>query len=380
MKKKGAVHFLIPVLCFLMLTTYDFSREPEEAIPFRMLGHLLTVEARINDAPITYNFVVDTGGMTFVAKGVADELGLKQMGPQAKINTLHLPGFPIKNVFCFTTFDFSHFMALGIPVHGIIGSNLLERFTVTMDYKAGTIVLSEDAEDLVKPAKGMLLKFRNHPVNNAPLVKMKINGKTLEAMIDTGQPYPLVLPIETYEEYEEEDFEGCFKSFGLMEKWPNTKVDFNYLARMKEVRMGGSTFHNFLCLFGDLPKALSMPLVGSDFLSQYVLVINFPGDEMVMIPHSDFRQKDNLFSVGLNLNVSEKGEIVVEGIWEKSAAEKAGIEVGDRILSFNSQTAHPENLLEMQTVLRDDTIKSVNLEVISGEKRKSLVLEKTLLF
>ena len=77
-----------------------------------------------------------------------------------------------------------------------------------------------------------------------------------------------------------------------------------------------------------------MPLVGSDFLSQYVLVVNFPGDEMVMIPYNDFRRKDNLFSVGLNLNVSEKGEIVVEGIWEKSVAEKQKSLVLEKTLLF----------------------------------------------
>jgi len=209
---------------------------------------------------------------------------------------------------------------------------------------------------------------------------MEINGKTVEAMIDTGQPNPLVLPIETFEEYETGDFEGCLKSTGLMEKWPNTKVDFNYLARVKRVRMGGSSFPNFLCLFGDLPRVLSMPLVGSDFLSQIIVVINFPGDEMLMIPHDDFDLKDNLFSIGVNLDVSDKGEIVVAGIWEKSPAEKAGIKVGDRIVSINSKKAGLENLLEFQDVLRDDTIKTMSLELISDEKEKSLILEKALLF
>jgi len=133
-----------------------------------MVGHLMTVLVKINDSPKEFNFAVDTGGATFVDKGVADELGLKQLGSQAKINTLHLPGFPIENVFCFTTFDFSHLKAVGVPVHGIIGSNLLERFKVTFDYRAGMIVLSEGTEVLEKPEKGMLLKFRKHPVNNAP--------------------------------------------------------------------------------------------------------------------------------------------------------------------------------------------------------------------
>ena len=185
---------------FIVASSLGFCEGKNGTIPFRMVGHLMTVLVKINDSPKEFNFVVDTGGATFVDKGVADELGLKQAGPQAKINTLHLPGFPIENVFCFTTFDFSHLKAVGAPVHGIIGSTLLERFKVIFDYRTGTINLSEDTEGLDKPEKGILLKFRNHPVNNAPLVEMEINGKTVEAMIDTGQPNPLVLPIETFEE------------------------------------------------------------------------------------------------------------------------------------------------------------------------------------
>jgi len=371
---------LIFTWVFIVASFQGFCEGKNGTIPFRMVGHLMTVLVKINDSPKEFNFVVDTGGATFVDKGVADELGLKQVGPQAKINTLHLPGFPIENVFCFTTFDFSHLKAVGVPIHGIIGSTLLERFKVIFDYRAGTIDLSEDTEGLDKPEKGILLKFRNHPVNNAPLVEMEINGKTVEAMIDTGQPYPLVLPIETFEQYGAGDFNGCLKSVGLMEKWPNTKVDYNYLARVKQVRMGGSTFPNFLCLFGDLPKVLSMPLVGSDFLSQFIIVINYPGDEMLVIPNEDFYLKDNLFSIGMNLDVSEKGEIVVEGIWEKSPAEKAGIKVGDRIVFFNSKKAGLGYLLEFQKALMDDTIKIISIEVIGAGKMKSVVLEKTLLF
>jgi len=380
MKKLVLSVLLIFTWVFIVASFQGFCEGKNGTIPFRMVGHLMTVLVKINDSPKEFNFVVDTGGATFVDKGVADELGLKQVGPQAKINTLHLPGFPIENVFCFTTFDFSHLKAVGVPIHGIIGSTLLERFKVIFDYRAGTIDLSEDTEGLDKPEKGILLKFRNHPVNNAPLVEMEINGKTVEAMIDTGQPYPLVLPIETFEQYGAGDFNGCLKSVGLMEKWPNTKVDYNYLARVKQVRMGGSTFPNFLCLFGDLPKVLSMPLVGSDFLSQFIIVINYPGDEMLVIPNEDFYLKDNLFSIGMNLDVSEKGEIVVEGIWEKSPAEKAGIKVGDRIVFFNSKKAGLGYLLEFQKALMDDTIKIISIEVIGAGKMKSVVLEKTLLF
>jgi hypothetical protein len=315
-----------------------------------------------------------------VSKEVADDLGLKQRGPQAKITTLHLPGFQIENIFCFTIFDFSIFNSLSVPIHGIIGSTLLERYKVTFDFKNSVMILSDDESVPECPKNGLRFKFRNHPVNNAPLIEFKINGKTLEGMIDTGQPHALVLPIETFDTYFEADFAGLVKSRGLMEKWPGTRVDYNYLVRLKTIEMGEMTFENVLCLFGDLPSPLSMPLIGTDLLTQFRIIIDFPRDEMIMIPNSDFRMKDNLFSVWLNLGLSGDNDVLVEGVWENSPADKAGILVGDRISSFRSVDMRPDNLLELQYALHDDEVGTIDLEVVSRGEKRSVLLKKTMLF
>ncbi|MCJ7680764.1 MAG: PDZ domain-containing protein, partial [Candidatus Aminicenantes bacterium] len=311
---------------------------------------------------------------------VADELGLKQMGPQAKIDMLHLPGLDISNIFCFTTFDFSHFNSLGTPIHGIIGSTLLERYRVTFDFEAQRITLSDETGSLDKPENAALLPFENHKVNNAPLIEFEINGKPYKGMIDTGQPHSVVLPIETFKEYGSEDFSGALESRGLMEKWPNPKILFNTMARLKTVQVGPWAYADVLCLFGDLPQMLSMPLIGTDFLSQFKIIIDFPNDEMVLIPRAGFRLKDNLFSVGLNVGISEAGEVIVEGLWEESPSDKAGLDVGDRIVSFNNEPVRPDNLMKLQYALRDDRIRTIELEIFRGDTRRRVVLEKANLF
>lgn len=379
--KKSAASVLLSVMVSVLVLSVGLCTGAEEGgIPFRMLGHLMTVDVKINDLQRDYNFVVDTGGLTFVDKKLADELQLKQVGPQAKINMLHLRGLAIENVFCFTTFDFSHFSSLSVPIHGIIGSNLLERFATTFDFQNGTITLSSEDLNLEKPERGLWLKFKNHRVNNAPLVDLKINGSVQEAMIDTGQPHTLVLPIETFEKYGPADYTDHIKSKGLMEKWPGNKVNFNYMVRMKTLELGGAEFDNTLCLFGDLPSLLSMPLIGTDFLSQFKIIINFPKDEMVMIPNQDFHLRDNLYSVGLNVSLSESNEVFVEGIWENSPADKAGVKVDDIILSFNSRKVMSDNLLELQSLLRDDQTGSIELEIISQGEKRRVHLKKEFLF
>jgi len=50
-----------------------------------------------------------------------------------------------------------------------------------------------------------------------------------------------------------------------------------------------------LCFFAKLPPSLSMPLMGMDFLSQFEITINYPKDEMIMVPYTDTHCKNNQF-------------------------------------------------------------------------------------
>lgn len=352
----------------------------ERIFPFKKILHHILVTAKIDNSENDFNFIVDTGAVTQIDKTVVQELGLKQRGPMAKITILDLSGYRIENIFCFTTFDFSLLRRLGTPIHGIIGSDLMERYKVTFDFQSKSIIFSTDTASLPAPDNGILYTFRNHPVNNAPIIKFKINQKIIEGMIDTGQPYPVVLPLRDFEQYDKSNKAASIRSKGLMIKWPQTTPHFNYLTRLKSCEFESYVMTDALCLFGELPPILSMPLIGTDLLSQFKLIINYPEDEMIWIPNPDIHFENNQFSLGLNLNLSEKNEIVVEGIWENSPADKANIQVGDQIIAFNSTKATPENLIELIETLKNDLVETISLEIKNQNGTKKLKLNKAMLF
>jgi hypothetical protein len=378
MKRFILIAALSPLLIGLVLGTADEGTEGR--IPFQKIDHLIVVKAKIDDSRNDYNFIVDTGGLAMIDKAVVQELGLKQRGPMAKITTLDLSGYRIENVFCYTTFDFGLMRRMGTPVHGIIGSNLLERYKVTFDFRSSAVIFSTDATALPTPDNGLFFKFRNHPVNNAPIIKFKVHQKTVEGMIDTGQPYSVVLPFKDYGQYETSDLSVSIRSKGLMIKWPQTAPQHNYLARLKSCEFGDLVIPEALCLFGELPPMLSMPLIGTNLLSQFKMTIDYPKDELILIPYPDAHFENNRLSLGLNLNLSEKNEIWVEGIWENSSADKAEIHVGDRIVAFNSKKATPENLIELMEMMDDDRISSITLTIRNQKGERTLKLDKTRLF
>ena len=377
--KASPLIFCVITLILTQLTPAA-AQPAEDTIPFEMLSHLMVTKVRVNDSEREYNFVIDTGGITFLDRNLAQELGLKQMGVQAKMDSLDLSGFRIHKVFSVTTFDFSHFDALGTPIHGIIGSNLMDRYKVTIDFKASSISFSCDTTDLERPPGSLLLPFRNHPVNSAPIVHFLAGEDSLEGMIDTGQPYPVVFPLENFEEYESLYLHDSVRSSGLMEEWPMTSADHNYLARLESIEFGSMKIDSVVCLFGELPRPLSMPLIGSGFLSEFRLVIDFPNHEMLMIPHDNPDFETDFFSAGLNPDVSEEGEVFVKGVWEGSPAHLAGIEVRDRILSFDSRELTPRRLIELIDLLEDDGKEAVTLEISHGDAVREVTLVKAMLF
>ena len=371
------------IFCLITLmlaqSTPATAQHAEGTVPFEMLSHLMVTKVRINASEREYNFVIDTGGVVFIDKSLAQELGLKQMGVQAKMDSLDLPGFRIHKVFAFTTFDFSRFEALGTPIHGIIGSNLMERYRVTIDFKASSISFSGDTTDLEAPEGSLLLPFRSHPVNSAPIVHFLAGEDSLEGMIDTGQPYPVVFPLDNFEEYDSLYVIDSVRSSGLMEEWPAPGADHNYLARLRSIEFGSMKIDSAICLFAELPEMLSMPLIGNDFLTQFKIVIDYPNHTMLMIPHDDIDFETNVFSAGLNPDVSKDGEVFVKGVWEGSPADRAGVEVGDRILSFDSQEITPVNLMDLIELLEDDATESVTLEILHQDAAREVNLEKAML-
>jgi len=207
-----------------------------------------------------------------------------------------------------------------------------------------------------------------------------MGGKSIEGMIDTGQPYPVVFPLESFEEYKNLHLTDFIKSRGLMEEWPGTTTDFNYLARLKSFELETIKIDSLICLFGQLPRMLSMPLIGNDFLSQFKIVINYPKDEMLMIPCDDIHFKKNQFSFGINPDISEENEIIVKGVWENSPADDAKIEVGDIILSINSQKATHANCIELIKIIQDDHTESMTFEIMNRGVTRKIKLNKKMLF
>jgi len=350
------------------------------SIPFELDRHIITVMAKINGGDEAFRFVVDTGGRTFLDRSVADRLQLKQRGPMAKMETLDLSGNRIENVFALLLFDFGMFeRKRGVRFDGMIGSDLLERFHVTLDYEKKLLVLaSERKGDPVDP-RALRIPFTNHPVNNAPIVTCTIDGIETSAMIDTGQPYPIVLPLTYLEKIAPGDPRERIRSNGPLVRWPGTTSQANHLGRIRSCTVGELDTGPMLALFAELPAGLSMPLLGMDFLSRFEVTIHYPDDEIVLLPRTKPAFRTNELSAGFGVAWDDASGIVVQGVWEGSAADRAGLRPGDEVRRVDGTEASKDTLRVLVRLLEDESVESIGLALARGDELFEVRLRKGML-
>ncbi len=372
-------------LAVLISNSWAIAQEEDVTIkgiiPFELKEHLIIIKGNINDSEETYNFLLDTGGLTFIDKKIAEELTLKTRGSMAKMDMLEMGEVSIPNIFAFTTFDLEPSKRYGIHLHGIIGSNLLERFEVTIDYRNQRVIISPDEEDTGRSETGFRYKFTNHRVNNAPMIDCTINGNvSAKAMVDTGQPYSIVFPLEYLDRLNARNDPFLVKSKGVMIKWPDTKTIDSFLWRMDLYEQGDLKINNLMCCFAELPPLLSVPLLGRDYLSQFLMTIDYPNDEILFVPYDDAQFVDNIFSFGLNLSKGESDIIIVEGLWTGGPADNAGIEVGDELIACNATPLTGDDIFKLRQLFEKESVKEIRLVVKDKEGQHEIHLQKEMLF
>jgi hypothetical protein len=298
----------------------------------------------------------------------------------AKMDTLEMGEVSIPDIFAFTTFPTERFEKHGITIYGIIGSNLLERFKVSLDYRNQRVVISPDDVVTGESARGFRQKFTNHRVNNAPMIDCTINGNVaVKAMVDTGQPYSIVFPHEYLDKLNVRNDPSLVPSKGIMIKWPGTKTIDAYLGRLDRFEQGDFKVDNLMCCFAELPPLLSVPLLGRDYLDKFLITIDYPNDEILFVPHEDAQFVENVSSFGMNLGRDESNTIVVEGLWTGGPADRAGIEVGDEIVEYNSTALNGDDIFELRQFLEKESTKEIKLVINNKEGQHEIRLQKAII-
>jgi C-terminal processing protease CtpA/Prc len=77
---------------------------------------------------------------------------------------------------------------------------------------------------------------------------------------------------------------------------------------------------------------------------------------------------------------NESGRTVVQGFWEESPADRSGIQLNDEVLEINARGTKDLALREINEILDNDMIKTIELLIRGPQGEKKLALTKEMLF
>ena len=336
-----------------------------------------------------YTFMLDTGALTVIGKDVADDLGLaeevevemrdsaegKEDVHLTKLKNISMGGFKAEGISA-AVFDLGRIRRLtGVRLDGVIGSNFLRLFKVKIDYQKQLVTLSGDTAPLSPVQGGSLIRIeQSMKMGFAPLVTVSCGDNTFDAAIDTGLYDPLALPSSLLEKLSRE---AVIEGKGVMGGGAFRDNDKPRIVRVNGIRIGSREIGKVVATMGE---GQENALIGYLLLSNYVVILNYPAGEMLLIPTEGGRKIDNVFTTGMDVRRDDTGKTLVSGVWNGSPADRLGIAPGNEIVKINGRASSDFTLQEIRDQLRDDRIKSVDLAIKTQSGEKGYSIKKENLF
>lgn len=274
--------------------------------------------------------------------------------------------------------DFLHLdEMLGLQVHGILGSNVFNRYVLHINNRRRYIEFIK--KDYFEPDED----FHQIPITinkNKPYLTTNVRSggdvdQELKFLIDSGSAIPLLIYNNTMDHLE----------------LPETLIPGNlgvglggnltgHMGKIDLFQFGDFEFKNIVTSFQELEidsighlYLNRNGLVGNSLLSRFDVYIDYPGAMMYVKPNKKYDERFRVDRSGLILIATGPNfdRIIVQKVIPGSPADKAGILPGDVIHRFNIWPSFFYTLNSINYKLSGKQGKKIKLTLIrNGEKIK----------
>jgi predicted aspartyl protease len=334
-------------------------------LPFRPINNHIFVDGMVNGQG-PYTFLVDTGGHTILSTEVAKQLGLGSEGAATATGAgddISRSGYAEVRELAFGGLKFHNQVAIVIPLSydtsiegirtdGVVGFELLRRFSVRIDYQAKQITFS-DSKHFDPRGSGLAIPLEFYDSN--PEVEGSVAGHTARLVIDTGARHEVALTTPFVNSSHFRDlYPGAVR---VLAGWGIGGKIVSPVVRVPNVKLGAVTVQGPVVTLTEAKGGVfSDPAydgnIGSGLLKRFVVTLDYAHHrlymKLVVPPPSDAGTYDRS---GIWINSSSAGYVVAY-VAEGSPAQLAGLKVGDIITSVGGAAARPERLSDAREVLR----------------------------
>ena len=420
------MYFAILLLSFHLSAQATFKM-PEnvkkETIKFKLINNLIIIPVEVNGVELS--FILDTGVNKPILFNVAnndsievkniEEIFLRGLGEGGAIRAFHSKGnnFKLKSIYnnnqdLYVVLDekINFSPRLGIPVHGIIGFDLVRDFVLDINYVSKKIRFYKNYEYTYKDCKKCeqfdIELYKNKPYLNSKVQIDDNREVDVKLLIDSGSSDALWLfenegiGLKTPKNY----FEG-FLGRGL------SGGIYGNLARAKNFSIGNFNLKDTKVSF---PDSVSIRYVqnlngrngslGSDILKRFRVILDYQSKKITLkknnkfntpfkynmsgleVQHNGIRYVKQLISDRRGIIQSDKGTqstvqiilneqfkfslhpaIEISEVRQGSPAGLAGLKEGDVLLTINGKQTFRYNIQEINELLNERAGKKIKLTV-----------------
>jgi predicted aspartyl protease len=361
-------------------------------IPFEFQANLIIVPVKINNSD-TLRFILDTGvsSILLTDPAVAQKLSMKSIrkvkisgageGDEIEAgividNTIRIGemiGYR-QNMVVMQDDRLKLSEFVGSPIHGIIGYDIFNRFTVTIDFSMNQIVLENPENYKYRPSKGE--RFPITIEDNKPYISvmelMKENHRTpIKLILDTGAGH--AISLENSGIHLPEKVLKAQLGRGL------NGVINGSLGRIPMLKVGKFEIRNLVASFPDSNSYRGRNAIlvdrqgsiGCEFLRRFKVTFNYR-DQYIVLKPINRRMKEpfehNMSGIELMARGEDFREFTIDRVIENSPAEDAGLQEGDRVMFINNKSSKEITISEIYKLFQKGAGKPLNLIVKRGNE------------
>lgn len=366
-------------------------------IPFELVSNLIVVKVKIDHVD-SLNFILDTGVSNIIItepslkdsinaqiyrkveiSGGGEDTVVAGISIGHKFSLNSITAFQ-QNLVILETDILQLSSYLGMPIHGIFGSDLFEHFAVQINYKSRYLELRKFEEFKPKAKYGQRVNLTIN--NNKPFINdFEITDKTgsksnITMVLDTGAGHALLFD-DSKEEITRPD-KTIMVGLG---RGLNGEI-MGDLGRLKAAKLGHTRFQDVLAsypvssAYGEKfpPNEIERHgSIGGEFLRRFILTFNYKEGYVLVKPIKMYLKKPFEHDMsGLDIRAAgdKLEKMVVKYIVNDSPAAEAGLMIDDELIFINDQKVDELSIAEVSQLLSQRENKTINMIV----KRKGALL------
>ena len=399
------IYSLITVsLCAQNPLGFDFdSNQTMAEVDFIKESNLIVLPININGQG-PYNFILDTGsesGMIFDRAIVGEDnlSNAREIPIRTKdgLDTLELlvadgiqidfPGIKGNEqsllVFKENKLDIRN--VIGIEAHGVLGSELFNRFVVEVDYENGKLRLYEpNSLDIPKGYKRQRIFVDNFRPYIRTEIKQRGNRPVeVNLLVDSGVSSAMFL------DYEKHDF------IDLPEKVVEHKLGSSLvgdlegsLGRISKIKIAkGLKFRSVVSSFPvnwEIEKNIENAhhkftrhgTLGSDILSRFNVFLDYFNEQIYFKPNEKYKKPFSFNRVGFTFAAGGRdlSEYYITEIIDGSPAQSSGLQSGDKIISIDGKPTYFYSFSDINSIIKGSVGKKLTIIV----QRDNQLIKKTI--